>query len=555
MVTGLPEPAALTIPAVWRAIVEAHGERELVRKDGRSHSFADIDRRAGHLARGLLAAGASKGTRIGILMANGPDWMVSWLAVSRIGGLAILLSTFSSARELAYGVRHADVALLLCDHRLLRHDYVARLEEAFPSLGDADGGRPLALPECPYLRHIWINGAAERPWMAGTLAGLEAEGAHARTFDAGMLAAVEAAVFPADLALLMYTSGSTADPKGVVHSHGAAARQWLYMSRGNGILPNRSGPDDRIIVSAPFFWVGGLLAMMGAMTHGGLIICVDDHAPAVLLQTMRDNQVTQITGSDAALRALRDSPAARPGDFDRLRPANTNQMIFFNRDPNVASDRFALSLGMTETFGPHSGLWQGGLLPPEAAGSVGPALAFSEYKIVDPETGAPMPFGEPGELCVRTPHLMQGMYKKERAQVFDADGFYHTGDECVLRADGYLFYRQRLGGMIKTSGANVSPEEVELAIRADDDVIEAAVFGLPDPKLGEMVVAVVAKTAGSDLDEAALQARLRPRLSSFKVPKRVFFLDPADLPRTPSNKIRKPPLARMVAGMIEGVGG
>jgi acyl-CoA synthetase (AMP-forming)/AMP-acid ligase II len=173
-----------------------------------------------------------------------------------------------------------------------------------------------------------------------------------------------------------------------------------------------------------------------------------------------------------------------------------------------------------------------------------------EWKIVDPETGEPVAFGEPGELCVRGDWLMAAMYKKERGEVFDADGFYHTGDQCVLRQDGYLIYHSRISGMIKTSGANVSPEEVELAIRGLPEVLEAAVVGLPDPKLGQMVAAAVVRLPGSTIDEAAVRAQALSKLSSFKAPKRVFFVATEDLPRTPSNKVKKPALVEMIAEMI-----
>jgi acyl-coenzyme A synthetase/AMP-(fatty) acid ligase len=547
---GLSESAALTIPAFWREAVDAHADRVMIRMDGKSLTYRDVDRRSAALARGLLAEGAAKASRIGLLMPNGPEWIIAWLAVNRIGALAVCLSTFFPAPELRYAIRHADIQILLTADRYLRHDYAARLEEAFPALLDSAGSSPLALAEAPFLRSVWFTGEAEHGWSRGSFARLEALGAASAAFDADFLAAVEEVVSPADLAVLIYTSGSTAHPKGVLHSQGVMVRKTRFLARDKGIIPFAAELGDKTVVTSPLFWVGGFLTLTGAIAKGMTMVFIDDHSPRALLELIRREKADQLMGSAALLATLRDSSWHQPGDLDRLRAQNSNQFSFFNRDPTVTSDRFAASLGMTETFGPHSGDITGSLLPPHAAGSVGPALDGMEYKIVDPETGELAPLGQAGELCVRGGWLMQGMYKKEREEVFDADGFYHTGDQCVLRPDGYLFFVSRLSGMIKTSGANVSPEEVEQAVLAFGDVAETAVMGVPDRKAGELVVAAVVRRLDSTLDERTLQARLREQVSSFKVPKRVFFFAFEDLPRTPSNKIRKPALAEMIVGLM-----
>lgn len=535
-------PPADTIPAFWRTAVQAHGDLPLARKDGVQASFAELDAASGWLARGLLAEGVGKGARIGILAPNGPQWVQAWLAANRIGAVAVMLSTFFTAREMAYAVRHADISILICADRYLRHDYAARLEEAFPSLVEADGADPLTLPECPFLRSIWFTSPVDRRWARGSLADLAAWGRASSAFGPELLGRVEAAVTPADLGVMMYTSGSTADPKGVVHTQGVMVRKVLFQTGGNGATHSRVQTGDRLLVPMPFFWVGGFLMLATAIARGASVICVDDHAPRSLLETIRADRATHVGGSEAALRALKDSEWARPGDFEGLKPLTSAQRPFFTGE----AERIAMSLGMTETFGPHSGSRDGGLLPPGVTHSVGAALEGVDYKIVDPDTGETVAAGAPGELCVRSPWMMDGMYKRERREVFDADGYYHTGDQCVLPQDGYLRFVSRLGGMIKTAGANVSPDEVEQLIRAHPDVVDTAVLGLPDKALGQMVVAAVVRRSGSQLSEDALQAGLRSQLSSFKVPKRIYFFEFDELPRTPSNKIRKPALAEMI---------
>ena len=557
MTTGTAEHSNLrsgdehiSIPAWWREIVQRHGDRELIRYLGKSHSFHDIDRRSAALARGLLAQGAGKGTRIGLLMPNGPDWVVSWLAIERIGAIAVTLSTFFAARELAYALKHADVAILLAADQYLRHDYAARIAEALPDITTRLGEKPLTMASVPFLRGVWLTGKGPA-WSRGTLAELEQQGAASTVYSAALLASVEANVSPADLAVLIYTSGSTSDPKGVMHVQGVIVSKTNFMAEGNGIIPSCTEPGDRGIVTGPFFWIGGFLSLAGCMVIGATVICEDEHTPKALLEAIRREKATHVNGSEAALRALADSPDFRPGDMDRLKPQNSNQFGFYNRDPEVTRDRFALSIGMTETFGPHSGLNnRGDLLPKHAVGSLGPILDGMQYRIVDPETRQPVPTGTPGDLCVRGPWLMDGFYKRLGADIFDADGFYPTGDQCHLDENGYLYFHGRLGGMIKTAGANVSPEEVENVIAVMDDVLEVAVFGVNDAKLDQMVVAVVAIAADSTLDEEGLKGRLRGQLSSFKVPKRIFFMDFEELPRTPSKKIRKPALAEIIKPLL-----
>lgn len=549
---SLPDPATATIPSFWRMTAQTNCDLTAVRRNGVGMTFGELDARSTAVACGLLAVGAGKGARIGLMMANGPEWIVCWLAITRIGAIAVTLSTFFVSRELTYTIRHADVAILLSDERFLRHDYVARLEEAFPGLAAANGRLPLALPECPFLRSIWFTTEIDRAWRGGSLRDLEARGEAAGVGNPAMLAAVEEAVAPSDLAMVIYTSGSTADPKGIVHTHAATVNKTLFLARANGLIPANVERGDRLIVTYPFFWIGGFVMLAGALAHGASVICVDEHTPQALLETLRSEQATHLGASEAVLGSIRSSPWFQEGDFDRLKPVNTNQRPIFMRNA-VARKLITRSLGMTETFGPHSGDPRGALLPPDAAGSLGRALEGVEYKIVDPVTRAPTPFGEPGELCVRTPWLMAAMYKKEWGEAFDVDGYYPTGDQCILREDGYLFYVSRLGAMIKTSGSNVSPDEVEQVIVADPDVVEAAVLGLPDAELGQIVVAAVVKRNGSELDENMLKVKLRTQLSSFKVPKRIFFFDFDELPRTPSNKIRKPALAEiMVSSRMSG---
>jgi acyl-CoA synthetase (AMP-forming)/AMP-acid ligase II len=198
---------------------------------------------------------------------------------------------------------------------------------------------------------------------------------------------------------------------------------------------------------------------------------------------------------------------------------------------------------MTETGGPHTIDRMDVDLPEQLRGSFGRALEGIEHKVVDPDTGALLPMGDDGELCVRGYNVMQGLYKVERENCFDAEGFYHTGDSGHFNAEGFLFFKARLGDLIKTGGANVAPREVEIVIDNQPEVQCSYVVGLHHPDRGQEVAAAVILNEGETLDAPALRGRLKQELSAYKVPAKVFFCARDDIPFTDSGKVDKRRLA------------
>jgi acyl-CoA synthetase (AMP-forming)/AMP-acid ligase II len=208
-------------------------------------------------------------------------------------------------------------------------------------------------------------------------------------------------------------------------------------------------------------------------------------------------------------------------------------------------------LGMSETFAVHSGEALDVRLPVEKAGASGRAFHGYERRVVDPETGVEVLPGEVGELHVRGGALMSGFYKVDRRRVFTPDGFYPTGDLVRIDADGYLYFVARRGDMIKTRAANVSRLEVEAALARLPGVDLAIVVGLPDPELGQRVVAAVVPAAGKAPSEDGLKKALRSELSSYKVPRRIVFVSHAEVPRTSTGKLKLFELSRMIEGRLD----
>lgn len=538
-----------TLPALLKHSGGKHGEKVLASGSSRSLTYRQAERESRELAKGLLASGVGKGTRVGLLMSNSPDWIVAWFAALRVGALVTGVSTFLKSPELAWVLRFADIDTLLMQDGYLRHDYVDNMERAFPELASASGG-PLRLAEAPYLRSAWVWGGAVPDWARGGSADLRTLGQDAAGPSDEFLAKVEAEVAPADLAVVIFTSGSTAQPKAVVHSHGSVVRHAYALHDDSWRTPG-----SRILVLTPFFWIGGMLTtLLDTMIGGGELICPERPDPEFVLKLMRRERPDRLTGWPGQLNAIKEHADFRPEDFLRLKPAHNTQRRAGVVGPplDVPLPLVPNSLGMSETFGPHSGELDGAVLTEDRANSFGRAINGIERKIVDPQGAAELPPGEVGELLVRGYSLMQGYYKRERDECFEPDGFFRTGDLCAITEDGHLFFHGRGGEMIKTSGANVSPREVELALMAYPEVAEAVVLGQRDPRAGEIVVAVVVAQPEAHLDPQKLGERLDAELSSYKIPK-LFITDlqGEDLPRTDSGKVQKHALLEMIAPWLE----
>ena len=533
-----------SLPVFLRHLAERFGDKELIVLGERRLGYAQAERASARLARGLLAAGVGKGTRVGLLQPNGPDWVLGWLAAARIGALVVPINTFYQARELGWVLRHADVDTLLTRARFLKHDYLERLEACAPELR-AQTREPLRLRSLPYLRSVRVWGGCDRPWASDGPEGLAALADATPEIGEDLLRAVEACVTPADAMILIYSSGSTADPKGAVHGHGAVIRHACNVNQFRDLRA-----EDRIYTPMPFFWVGGFtFGLVSAMHCGATMICEEAFEPGRTLELIERERATVVAGWPHYAKALAEHPSFPERDLSCIRTGNLYEVLPPERrprDPELRSN----SLGMTETCGPHTIDRMDTDLPEKLRGSFGRSAPGLEHKIADPETGETLGPGAFGEICVRGYSLMQGLYKVEREDAFDRDGYYHTGDGGHFDAEGHLFFKARLGDVIKTGGANVAPREVEVLLLALPAVKEAYVVGVPHPDRGQTVEAAVVLQAGRSADANALRARLKDQLAAYKVPRHVFFYESRDLPYTTSGKIDKRRLAHLLAARL-----
>ena len=501
-----------TIPALLERAAREFGEHTYVVTPTDRLTYQDAEHRSADVARWLLQQGVGKGTRVGLFFANGVDWIVWWLAVSRIGALAVPLSTMYKSAELAKVLRLADVGLLVAPSKVLDIDVAERLEAALPEVSGQRAGR-LALRATPYLRDIGLVGGSDRSWATH----VDDQATHV---PRDVLAAVEAEVSPADLAIMVHTSGSTADPKGVLHTHGTLVRQTSTWPAAIRSITG-SAESARILCAMPFFWIGGVLAATGALHEPVTVLAMPRLDAATALDLVEQERATGIVGWPAFTQRLRDHPSFASRDLTSAPMLREGPLDIAMTD---VPDGFPVHRTMSETAG---------------------GFAFTEIDIVD-EDGVPVPDGTTGELLIRGIGVMTGYNKRERSEVFDQAGWYHTGDRVYRRTnDPRLFYVGRSSEMIKTAGANVSPLEVEAVIECLPGVAQCVVVGIDDAQRGEAVCAVVVP-GPAELDMSSVATRTRDQLSAYKVPTQWVVATSDQIPTLTSGKLNRKALRQMV---------
>jgi acyl-CoA synthetase (AMP-forming)/AMP-acid ligase II len=514
------------------ALRRAHADGDFLVTDDERLSFAEADAQSQALADALLASGVGKGTRVGILFPNCAQWIVSWLAAARIGALTVPLSTFAPGAELVRLLRHTDTQVLLMGRSIAGRDLVDRLADALPGL--ADGDAAIALLEVPYLRRVHVWPDCNRPW-ATPWPGITGP-------VVSLAGSAETEVRPADDLVLVTTSGTTAEPKSVVHTHGSLVRHAYILAHHRGVTAT-----DRVYSPMPFFWVGGLtMVVLQSLSTGAAVLAQDVFEPGSTLALLERERATYVSCWAQASRAMADHPDFAKRDLSSVRGGTMLEALPPERRPSEPELTPNL-LGMTETGGPHTMVEVPDTpLPTERRGSFGiPLPGVVQHRIVD-TAGLQAPPGQEGQIQVRGQILMSGIYKQERHEVFTADGWYDTGDRGLFDDAGHLHFTGRASALIKTAGSNVSPAEVESVLDAIPGVLHSFVVALPHPVRGQIVAAAVVPSYGVVVSTEAVIAHARGNLSSFKVPTVIRLIAENDLPMLPTGKIDREGLVRVL---------
>lgn len=516
-----------------RGLAADYGSRPALIADDVAISFADLAADARRVASALARLGVGKGTRLGVLMPNRPDWLRCAFGAWRLGAIVVPINTLFRGPELGYALRHADVAVLVTVSRFLRHNYIDMLVELCPEL--LEDSTPLRAAALPCLRYVIGQGddvpRGMLPWE-DFLAGGDPR---STPWSIAALDAVDAT----DDAAIFFTSGSTAAPKGVVHTHASMLRAADNVGDRLGL-----GTDDRTYGYLPLFFNGGLVGVsLATLSRGGSVLLQEVFDADETLRLLERHGCTTIFAWPHQAEAL-----VRHPQFDRGRlrirkgpGANTKwATALFQADHQAVG-----TWGMSET-GPMaaSARWDDAL--PDRAGTHGRPMPGLEMRIVDPETNAALPPDREGEIVVRGSSLMRTYYKRDPRECFDAEGWFHTGDCGHLDSRGWLHFAGRIKDVIKTAGVNVAAAEIEAVLMQHPGVKVAHVVPVPHPTRGENVGAFIVRRNG-ECSAAELLEHCRSSLASYKVPRHIFFVAESELPILGSGKVDRQALRARAA--------
>jgi acyl-CoA synthetase (AMP-forming)/AMP-acid ligase II len=505
-----------TLPLFFKVFCELNAPAEAIVAGDERLTFADLDRISDGLARTLAARGIAKGDRVASAMRNCPAWVVSYMAILKAGGIATLLNGWWESGELAHALELTEPILVIAD---------ASRAKRITAL-DSD----IAVVTLP----------VEQP-IAKAIAPLGEAAPDAVLPDVG----------PDDHATILFTSGSTGEAKGALSTHRAvttavyAYATSLMVLLGILTAENRApGSPPRTLVNVPLFHVTGEVpVMLNSFVISRTMVMMPRWDAGEALKLIEKERISYFVGVPTMSLELMNHPDREKYDLSSLtdiaaggspRPAShvaRLQKSFPKAQP-------ALGYGLTETNAVGCGnFWGNYAAKPDSTGRA--QRPFVEIAILG-AGDAHLPTGERGEIAIRSAANIECYWDapEATAAAFTADGFIKSGDIGYLDEDGYLFIVDRKKDIIIRGGENIASQEVEAAIYACPDIDEAAVFGIPDERLGEVPVAVVFAKSGSAIDEPTLRAFLESRIAKFKIPEQIRFSN-EPLPLLGTGKIDK----------------
>ena len=500
--------------------------------NGRKYTFAEMADHVDSAARALMSLGIQQGDHVAVWLNNSPDWLFLQYAISKIGAIIVPLNTRFRSHDIDYVLRQSDSKLLITHDVSGPIDYLALLNEAVKI---PDNGTDITDPDFPSLKKIVILSDTKHP---GTILWCDAKEA-GKSINEIELKERSEHVDPDDVTIILYTSGSTGFPKGVMHSHNIIRAMEERAYRLN------ITSKDVIINYMPLFHAFGLSeGSLMSMLTGSMQVLTENFIPDEALDLIEREKVTIMHGFDIQIKMLIDAQQKKPRRTDSLRfgwlpagPSNVTPVARKAKDV-FPTWKSLTGFGMTE-------IWTGACISAlddteeqRFEASATPAMT-SEVRVADPQTNEPLPAGVEGEIQIRVLTVTRGYYNKpkETKETFTEDGWLKSGDLGYFREDGHLRFVGRLKDMLKVGGENVDPMEVEGYILGLDGVQQISVVGVYDPRLGEVPIAYIQKKDNSSITKENIIEFCRNKLASYKIPKHIVFVD--EYPMTASGKIRK----------------
>jgi len=515
---------------------DAHPEKEALVFPAGRRSYDDVVRSVLHRARGLIGLGIKQGDHVGILLPSGIDFVETLFAVSMVGGVSVLMNARYRAPEIAYVVENADLVAVVTNSEADDFvDFTTRLAEAFPEIAECKDPMALQVSQAPLLRRLVLNGGKQAPGFIDQ----EAFDGAAQSVDESLVHDARLSVRLRDTCMILYTSGTSANPKGCVLSNEAISREASNLARNRWAFKE----DERVWSPMPLFHIAAMLAMLGAVEVGGTFIG-QPHFDAG--ESLRQIEAERATMLFLPFVTFHQAMIAHC-DWDKTDMSSVRLMnSCFSQMPRSIGDAYrhkmpdALQVG---TFGMSeaSGIVTTGgydMDPELGFKTLGYPLKGVSVRIVDTETGQDVPTGERGEVLIKGYNMLDAYHRDpaKTAEVIDADGWYHSGDIGSIDADGHMQFHGRFKDMLKVGGENVAAAEVEAILDTHEAVELSQVIGIPDERLAEVPAAFVKLANGMRPDEAELIAFAKERIASFKVPRHIRYVD--DWPMSAS-KIQK----------------
>lgn len=491
---------------ILRALAAMHGERPAVAGEHAALSFAALDRAADRWAAGLLRAGYGPGAHVALLAGNGPEWLAVAFGVWRAGATLVPVSTFVTPRELGDIVAHADAALLVAQPRLRAHDYLAAL------------ARLQSLPALHELVVLADHAPAGCRCASDFLP------------EQGTLESNRAGPEPESIACILYTSGTTGQPKGVMLSHGAILATVVPTAERSGLTHT-----DALLSTLPLFWVAGLvIRALPTLATGCALILVESFTVDAVVAALRRHRPTALHLRPPQVGQVLAHPGFDPSLLANVRRGGGRAEWYAPYlDPQVA--RFITGYGMTETAGYVTALdWRD---PAEVRRS----------QLGTPLPGVDLRISGNGEILVRSPGMFSGYYKQAPGTGLDSDGFFMTGDLGRIEADGVFRFIGRNKDLLRVKGINVSPLEVEAVLSTHAAVEAVYVVGLPPDGLEQQVVALVVPKPAAPLAEAELRSIAADALSHYKRPVQYVLIERGDVPLSGTSKPQRAALAALAS--------
>ena len=475
---------------------------------GRRQTYAELDDRCNRIGNGLLDTGVASGDRVALLLMNGPEFVETFFGTAKIGGVVVPLNWRLVADELSFILTDSGATTLVFGTAF--RDVVEELHSR------GTGGTQVS-------HWIHVGEAADRPSFAVGYEDLAARS----SADAPAIGAEDD-----DLLYIMYTSGTTGLPKGVMHTH--ATGLWSVI---NSLASVDTHQGDRFLVCLPLFHVGALQPLTNTLFGGGTAVIMSEFDPTRIWEVFGEEKITVTLAVPAMLQFMLLTLDKDAHDFSTLRYCLSGaapvpvSLIETYEEMGIEIHQV---YGLTESGGPGCVITAADALT--RAGSTGKGFFFNDIRIVD-EDGNDCGAEEPGEILIRSPHNMTGYWNRPEATAESlVDGWLKTGDIAIFDKDGFVYIQDRVKDMIISGGENVYPAEIEDVILSMEGVTEVGVIGIPSEKWGESPMAVVVAADESITAEDVI-AHCDGKLARFKMPKAVEFTDA--IPRNPTGKILK----------------